>query len=76
MNAGSVSLQIRTHLWISWARIALKHEAMAHAARQEVLAKAPWRNLEEHISDLPERVDRSITASHELRRRYREELLA
>jgi hypothetical protein len=46
------------------------------ASLKEVLAKAPWRNLEEHISDLPERVDRSITASHDLRRRYREELLA
>jgi hypothetical protein len=46
------------------------------ASLKEVLAKAPWRNLEQHISDLPERVDRSITASHELRQRYREELLA
>jgi hypothetical protein len=27
---------MRTHLWISWARISLKHEAMAHAARQEM----------------------------------------
>jgi len=36
VSAGSVSLQIRTHLWISWARIALKHEAMAQAARQEM----------------------------------------
>jgi hypothetical protein len=35
-SAGSVSLQIRTHLWISWARIALKHEAMAHRAGQEM----------------------------------------
>jgi hypothetical protein len=34
--AGTVSLAIRTHLWISWARIALKHEAMAHAARQDM----------------------------------------
>ena len=42
----------------------------------EVLANAPWRKLEEHISDLRERVDVSIQASHELRRRYREELLA
>jgi hypothetical protein len=36
VSAGSVSIQMRTHLWISWARIALKHEAMAHAARQEM----------------------------------------
>jgi hypothetical protein len=34
--AGAVSLAIRTHLCISWARIALKHEAMAHAARQDM----------------------------------------
>jgi hypothetical protein len=34
--AGTVSLAIRTHLWISWARIALKHEAIAHAARQNM----------------------------------------
>jgi hypothetical protein len=34
--AGTVSLAIRTHLWISWARIALNHEAMAHAARQDM----------------------------------------
>jgi hypothetical protein len=34
--AGNPSIQMRTHLWISWARIALKHEAMAHAARQEM----------------------------------------
>jgi hypothetical protein len=33
---GSLSLQIRTHLWISWARIALKHETAAHTARQEM----------------------------------------
>lgn len=32
----SISLMMRTHLWISWGRIALKHEAMAHAARQEM----------------------------------------
>jgi hypothetical protein len=31
-----VSIEMRTHLWISWARISLKHEAMAHAARQEI----------------------------------------
>jgi hypothetical protein len=31
-----VSIKMRTHLWTSWARIALNHEAMAHAARQEM----------------------------------------
>ena len=33
---GSLSIQIRTHLWISWARIALKHETTAVAVRQEM----------------------------------------
>jgi hypothetical protein len=33
---GSLSIQIRTHLWISWARIALKHETTAVAARHEM----------------------------------------
>jgi hypothetical protein len=35
-TAETVSIAIRTHLWIAWARIALKQEAMAHAARQEI----------------------------------------
>lgn len=34
--SGSLSIQIRTHLWISWARIALKHETAAHTARDEM----------------------------------------
>jgi hypothetical protein len=33
---GSLTIKIRTHLWISWARIAIKHEAAAHAVRQEM----------------------------------------
>jgi hypothetical protein len=41
----------------------------------EVLAAAPWRDLVEHVSDWRERVDTSIRASHDLRRRFREELL-
>jgi hypothetical protein len=36
-TAEKVSIAIRTHLWIAWARIALKHEATARAARQEML---------------------------------------
>jgi hypothetical protein len=34
-TAEAVSIKMRTHLWISWARIALKHEVAAHAARQQ-----------------------------------------
>jgi hypothetical protein len=38
VSAGQVSIRMRTHLWISWARIAMKHEAAAHAARQQAEA--------------------------------------
>jgi hypothetical protein len=31
----SISVKIRTHLWLPWARIAMKHEAMAHDARHD-----------------------------------------
>ena len=34
-TAYSPSIKIRTHLWILWARIAIKHEAMAQAARNQ-----------------------------------------
>jgi len=33
---GSLTIKIRTHLWISWGRIAIKHETTAHAVRQEM----------------------------------------
>jgi hypothetical protein len=33
-TAQALSVLMRTHLWISWARIALKHEATARAIRQ------------------------------------------
>ena len=42
----------------------------------EVLDIAPWQGLEEHLTDLRGRVDESIAGSQNLRRRYREELLA
>lgn len=41
----------------------------------EVLDSAPWQSLEEHLNYIRERVDSSINKSHELRDRYREELL-
>jgi hypothetical protein len=34
-EAFNPSITMRTHLWVFWARIALKHEAMAKAARKE-----------------------------------------
>jgi hypothetical protein len=33
--AYSPSIKIRTHLWVLWARIAIKHEVMAQDARQQ-----------------------------------------
>jgi hypothetical protein len=34
-------IAMRTHLWISWARIALQHETMTTAAREELEQAAP-----------------------------------
>src|SRR5205823_14099716 len=42
----------------------------------ELLNSAPWVPLEEHLDHLRQRVDRSISTAHELRERYRDELLA
>jgi len=43
---------------------------------KEVLDSAPWQPLEVHLNSLKERVDKSIAASHELREKYRQELLS
>jgi hypothetical protein len=32
----TLSVTMRTHRWITWGRIAVQHEGMAHAARQEM----------------------------------------
>jgi hypothetical protein len=37
----SPNILMRTHLWQSWARIAIDHEAMAKAAREELERAAP-----------------------------------
>jgi hypothetical protein len=34
-SMGTARIVIRTHLWNPWTRIAMKHEAMAQAARRE-----------------------------------------
>jgi hypothetical protein len=44
-TAETLSIKIRTHLWISWARIAVNHEATAHAARQEMQPGADQSGL-------------------------------
>jgi hypothetical protein len=36
-TVGSAGIQIRSALWVTWARIAFKHETMALAARQQAL---------------------------------------
>src|SRR5439155_20800442 len=41
----------------------------------ELLDSAPWVPLEEHLDHLRQRVDHSISTAHELRERYRDELL-
>lgn len=42
---------------------------------EQALSSAPWSSLEEHLDGLKERVDHSVSSAHELRKRYREELL-
>jgi hypothetical protein len=37
----SVRILMRTHLWLSWTRIAIDHEAMAKAAREELEQAVP-----------------------------------
>src|SRR5579864_838047 len=46
-----------------------------HPSIGDIIANAPWSNLEVHLDGLRERVDSSVEQSHELRARYREELL-
>ena len=40
LTTDSLSVTMWAHLRMSWARIALKHEAMARAARQEMQASS------------------------------------
>ena len=48
----------------------------ANPSIADMLTANPWVSLEAHLDQLRERVDRSITTAHELRSRYRQELLA
>jgi hypothetical protein len=34
-TAGSLSIKIRTHMWLPWTRIAMKHEVMAQDVRRD-----------------------------------------
>lgn len=43
---------------------------------EQALSSAPWSSLEEHLDGLRQRVDHSVSSAHELRDKYREELLA
>jgi hypothetical protein len=40
-SAMPLTILMRTHLWVSWTRIAIDQEAMAKAARQELVQAAP-----------------------------------
>ena len=51
-------------------------KAKTETSLEEFVGASKWKNLEEHLDDLRERVDASITLSNELRSKYREELLA
>jgi hypothetical protein len=42
----------------------------------EILEAAPWRELEQHLNEIRERVDSSITLAHRVREDYRRELLS
>jgi hypothetical protein len=42
---------------------------------EQILKKSPWGNLEGHLNDLRERVDKSVKQANEYRAKYREELL-
>lgn len=42
---------------------------------KDIIGKAPWSPLEVHLDGLRERVDTSVREAHDLRARYREELL-
>ena len=42
----------------------------------DVLNNAPWQSLELHLNTLTERIDASISKSHEIRDEYRKELLS
>lgn len=48
---------------------------MTHPSIAEMLEREPWRGLEEHLDGLKERIDSSVRSAHELRKRYRQELL-
>jgi hypothetical protein len=42
---------------------------------EDVLARAPWRRLEEHLDELRARVDDSLLETQRMRRAYRDEIL-
>jgi hypothetical protein len=52
-----------------------KQSGSAHLSIEQILGTAPWVDLEEHLNELRERVDRSISVAHQRRAEYRRELL-
>jgi hypothetical protein len=55
--------------------MSVKRSGSAHLSIEQILGTAPWVDLEEHLNELRERVDRSISVAHERRAAYRRELL-
>ncbi len=53
-----------------------QNQAATKPSLIDVLNSAPWNSLENHLNDLQERIDISISTSHNLREQYRKELLA
>lgn len=52
------------------------HKTQPKPSIDQVLDKAPWVSLEEHLNGLSQRVDHSIQKAHRLREQFRQELLA
>jgi hypothetical protein len=55
--------------------MSVKRSGSAHLSIEQILGTAPWVDLEEHLNELRERVDRSISVAHQRRAAYRRELL-
>ena len=73
-TAGSDGIQIRSSLWVTWARIVVQHETMAKAARQQAMehgadhARAlrqgdPGDQVTQHGTDLAQALSREMDAA-------------
>ncbi len=60
---------------ISWGGLIIDPQQMTTPSIEKLLSDAPWTGLEEHLDGLRQRVDSSVQTAHDLRVRYRQELL-